>query len=204
MPGFTVDMVKPDRKLNVEKLAQIKIHEVIGDVAACTGCSLQGTPHPLPRMGSAPQFMVVFDSPHWREERAGKMLEGEPAEVVKAGLKGVGLKVADGYYTSLVKASKPKEQKVLTNEQINGCAGWLQKEIEILRPPVIIAMGSNAIRHFSPGLKGTPSDLAGKVIYRKDLDATIIFGLNPGSLFHDPSKLRVVEGIFNKLAEVLS
>lgn len=204
MPGFTVDMVKPDRGLNVEDLAKIKIQALIGDVAGCEGCSLAGKAHPLPRMGDKPKFMLVFDTPSWREEKAGKMLEGDAAEVVKAALKGVGLKATDGYYTSLVRSPKPKEQKVLTNEQIIGCSKWLMQEIEILKPPVIIAMGSNAVRFFAPGIKGTPADLAGKQIFRADLDATIVFGINPGSLFHDPSKIKLVEAAFDKVGELLS
>jgi len=204
IPGFTVDMVKPDRELDAAHLSKIKITSMIEDIRSCDGCSLKGLAHPLPRMGDRPKFMLVFDSPNWKEEKAGKMLEGDAADVVKAALKGVGLKAADGYYTSLVKSPKPKEVKALTNEMINGCGKWLTREIEILRPPIIIAMGSNAVRWFSPGIKGTPSDLAGKVIYRADLDASVIFGLNPGSLFHDPGKITLIEKTFAQLGELLS
>lgn len=204
MPGFTVEMVKPERGLNAETLAKIEITRIAEEIRTCEGCSLKGAIHPLPRMGDKPKFMLVFDSPNWKEERAGRMLEGDAAEVVKAALKGVGLKPSDGYYTSLVKSVKPQSQKALTNEQINGCSGWLAREIDILKPPVIIAMGSNAVRYFSPGVKGTPTDLAGKVIFDAKLDASIIFGINPGSLFHDPSKIKHVEEVFNKLGELLS
>jgi DNA polymerase-3 subunit alpha len=204
IPGFTVEMVKADRSLTVEHLAKIKITSMIEDIRSCEGCSLKGNPHPLPRMGDAPKFMLVFDSPNWKEERAGKMLEGDAADVVRAALKGIGLKAADGYYTSLVKSTKPKDQKLLSNGQITGCEKWLKQEIEILKPPIIIAMGSNAVRWFSPGIKGNPSELAGKVIFNAELDASIIFGINPGSLFHDPSKVTLVEAIFDKLSELLS
>jgi DNA polymerase-3 subunit alpha len=203
MPGFTSDMVKPDRELAVDGLASIKITNMVREMAQCEGCSLKGAPHPTPRMGSKPKFMVVFDTPSWKEERAGKMLEGDAAEVVKAALRGVGLNAANGYYTALVKSVKPKEQKQLSNEQINGCSKFLTQEIDILKPPIIIAMGSNAVRWFSPGTKGTPSDLAGKVIYRADLDASVIFGINPGALFHDPSKVKLIEAAFDKLGQLL-
>lgn len=204
MPGFTVEMVKPERGLNAEVLAKIEITRLIEEFKGCEGCSLKGAMHPLPRMGDKPKFMLVFDSPNWKEERAGRMLEGDASDVVKAALKGVGLKTSDGYYTSLVKSTKPQGQKALTNEQINGCSTWLAREIEILKPPVIIAMGSNAVRYFSPGVKGTPSDLAGKVIFDAKLDASIIFGINPGSLFHDPSKIKHVEEVFARLGDLLS
>jgi DNA polymerase-3 subunit alpha len=203
-PGFTVDMVKPDRVLNVEHLAKIKITSLIEEIRGCSGCSLGGAPHPLPRMGDKPKFLLVFDNPNWKEERAGKMLEGDGGDVIKAALKGVGLKAADGYYTALVKSCKPKEQKALTNEQINGCGEWLKKEIEILKPPVIIAMGTNSVRWFSPGIKGTGADLAGKVIYRSDLDATVVFGINPATLFHNPGNLKLIESTFERLGELLS
>lgn len=204
LPGFTVDMVKPDRALAVEGLSTIKITRLISDYTACDGCSLRGAPHPKVRMGAKPKFMVVFDSPTWQEERQGKMLEGSTLDVIKSALTDIGMSAADGYYTSLVKSMKPKDQKQLSNEQINGCSKWLKQEIDILKPPVIIAMGSNAVRWFSPGVKGTPTDLAGKVTYRQDLDASVINGISPGSIFHDPSKVKVVAEVFEKLNQLLS
>lgn len=204
MPGFTVEVVKPDRGLSSESFVKIKLTAMMSEIEGCKGCSLKGKPHPLFRTGEKPRFMLVFDNPSYKEEKAGKLLAGESGELVKAALKDVGLKVSDGYYTTLVKASKPREQKALTNEQINGCTQWLDQEIALLKPGVIVAMGSNAVRYFAPGLKGTPSDLAGKAIYRSDLDATIIFGLNPGMVFFDASKISLVESVFSKLSEVLA
>lgn len=210
MPGFTVETVKADRKLTVEHLAKIKITRLVEEARTCEGCSFKGKTHPVVRMGDAPKFMLVFDTPSYQDDRAGKLLaEGSDErpgnyEVVRAALKGIGLRVGDGYYTALVKAAKNKGQKELTNEQINGCSKFLMEEIAILKPPVIVAMGSNAVRFFAPGIKGSPADLAGKAIYRSDLDATVIFGINPASLFFDPSKEALIVAAFDKLGELLS
>lgn len=204
MPGFTVELVKPDRELNVSSIGKIKITSLIEEVRACEKCSLKGNPHPLPRMGSKPKFMVVFDSPTWQEERAGRMMEGDHADILKAAMKEAGINPADGYYTSLVKSKKPSEAKMLTNEQINGCSEYLKQEIDFLKPPVIIALGSNAVRFFAPGIKGTPSDLAGKVLYRSDLDASVVMGISLGQLFHDPSKIKLIESVLIQLRELLS
>jgi DNA polymerase-3 subunit alpha len=204
MPGFTVEMVKADRGLNNEHLAKIEVTRLIEECRMCQGCSLKGKPHPVPRMGASPKFMVVTDAPTWQEEKAGKMMEGGQSDAVKALLKDRGLKFSDGYYTSLVKSQKPKEQKALTNEQINGCAEFLKREISILKPAVIVALGSNSVRWFTPGSKVSPSELAGKAIFREDMDATIIFGINPGMVFHDESKIVFLEAAFDKLSEVLN
>ena len=204
MPGFTVDAVKADRTLNDERLAKLKIMDILGETHTCEKCSLKGTAHPLPRLGKRPKFMIVFDSPSWKEGKAGKMLEGDIGTYMKAGFMEVGLDFNDGYFTALVKAPKDKDAKGLTNEQINGCSEYLTREIDVLKPPVIVAMGSNAIRYFSPGTKGNPAELAGKVIFRPDLDASVIFGLNPSSIFFDAGKVKLLQDVCSKLSELVS
>lgn len=206
MPGFTVDAVKATRGIGVTAVVTAKLTRLASEVIECAKCSLSGCKHAIPQMGKAPKFMMVFDTPNGADAASGKMLGGTKnsnAEVVWRGLADVGLTPNDGYYTALVRSPKPAGAKVLTNEMINGCSGWLEKEIEALKPPVIVAMGSNAIRFFAPGVKGSPAELAGKVIYRADLDASIIFGLNPAMLYHDSSKLSCIQDAFAKLSELV-
>lgn len=204
MPGFTVDSVKADRGLSDDRLNKLQVIKLVEEVRACEACSLKGDSHPSPTMGATPKFMMVFDTPTWQEAKAGKMLTGDGADYIRAALKDVGLSPEDGYYTALVKAPKSKDAKGLSTSQINGCSQFLGKEIDILKPAVIIAMGSNAIRYFSPGVKGSPADLAGKVIYRPDLDASIVYGLSPGSLHFDGSKIKYLQAACAKLADLIT
>lgn len=202
MPGFTIDAVKASRTVNNETIAITSIIRLMEDCRVCDKCSLKGEAHPLPRMGKSPKFMVVFDYPNWEEAKAGRMLEGDAAGILKACLKDVGLTANDAYYTSLVKS--PKQGKGLTNEQINGCVPYLQKEIEILKPPVILTLGSNATRYFMPGMKGSPMDLVGKVTFDPKLDASIVFGLNVTQIVFDATKLKFLETACAKVADLLS
>lgn len=202
MPGFSVDAVKADRGVNSEKLAQVKIIRMVEDMRTCEDCSLKGGVHVFPRIGKTPKFMVVFDAPTFKEEASKRMFEGDNADILKSVLKEVGLTSNDGYYTSLVKS--PKSDKMLSNEQINGCSKYLMKEIEILKPPVIVTLGAAATRFFAPGVKGSSIELAGKVIYRADLDASIVFGINPGQVIFDHSKARHLVDCFRQVAEIVS
>ena len=203
MPGFTVDAVKADRKIMADTFVMSKVIRMFEEVRACDKCSLKGSVHVSPRMGKTPKFMVVFDSPSWQEERAGQMLEGDSAQYLRAALKDAGLNANDGYYTALVKSVRPKAQKVLTTEQINGCSEFLRQEIETLKPPVILAMGSAAIKFFAPNIKGNSSDLIGKVVFDPKLDASIVFGLNPAQVLFDNSKIAQLEAIAAKTAEIV-
>jgi DNA polymerase-3 subunit alpha len=172
------------------------------DCQTCDRCSLAGKPHPLPRIGKSPKFMVVFDYPNYNETKAGRLLEGEAATILKAVLKDNGLSASDAYFTALVKS--PKQDKMLTNEQINGCTPWLQREIELMKPPVILTLGSNATRYFMPGSKGSPMELIGKVTFDPKMDASIVFGLNVTQIVFDSSKLKLLQQAVEKVASLLN
>src|SRR5690606_7653234 len=129
------------------------------------------------------RYMVVTDCPSSFEARKERLLEGQAGLVLKEAIKDAGLSVAKGYFTSLVKA--PKSDR-LTPAQIGACSPWLEKEIELVQPSVIVCMGGNVSRHFAPDLKGGIEELAGRVIYDKKRDANIVLGINPGMLHFKP------------------
>lgn len=203
MPGLIVDSIKADRQTDVgNKFVRSKIIHLVQDYRACDGCDLAGQPHPAIRMKSTVKFMVVADCPSWQEEKANKLLEGEASEFIKAAIKDAGLSVSDGYFTTLVKAKK--SDKFLTNAQINGCARHLEREIELIKPAIIVALGSASIKRFLPGLKGGSSEMAGKVVYDPKLDASIVCGINAQQLLFDPSKMSILQETFAKVADILS
>ncbi|MCG5512780.1 DNA polymerase III subunit alpha [Ectothiorhodospira shaposhnikovii] len=201
LPGLVVELLKADRKIDISPYIKGEIVKLANEVRSCEKCSLQGNAHPLPRMGKSPKFMVVTDCPNWAEEKAGKMMEGDAATFVKSAIKEAGLSVGDGYFTALVRS--PKVDKQLTNEQINGCCGYLDREVGLLKPPVIVALGGAAIRHFVPDVKGGYADLCGQVHYLPKLDASVIFGISPLMCHFDGSKQKMLDDLFAKVAEMV-
>ena len=203
LPGLILDSVKADRQTDVkEPFLRSKIIHIVKDYKGCEGCNLADQPHPTIRMKSTVKFMVVSDCPSWQEEKADKLLEGDAADYVKAAIAEAGLSVSEGYYTTLVKAKK--NDKFLSNPQINGCAQFLNRELEVVKPAVIVALGSAAIKRFVPGIKGSTAELAGKVIYDPKLDASIVCGINAQQVHFDPSKAAVLNDVFAKVADILS
>lgn len=203
MPGLIIDAVKADRQTDVsDKFLRAKLITLAQEYKKCSGCDLANQPHPTIRCKSTVKFMVVTDCPTWEEEKKDQLLTGEAADYIKFAIKDAGLNVADGYYTTLVKAKK--SDKFLTNAQINGCSRFLERELELVKPAVIVALGSAAIKHFVPGLKGGTAELAGKVIYDPKLDASIVCGINAQQCIFDPTKAEVLSGVFEKVAEIIS
>ncbi len=202
VPGYVTDVIKADRPVATGEASTRKLITILSEVRACGDCNLSGKPHPLPRMGKAPKFMMVFDCPNWKEEQAGKMLEGDVAKFVKEALAEVGLSETDGYFTSLVKAVK--EGKALTPDQIKNCTRHLEGEIECLKPPVIVAMGSNALKHLLPGVKGGVKEMQGKVVFDTKLDASIVCGFNPATLIYNPGDKKALVDVLKKVADCIA
>lgn len=203
MPGLILDAVKADRTTDVtDKFVRAKVIHIIQDYRTCGGCDLAGQPHPQIRMKSNVKFMVVADCPSWQEEKQDKLMEGDAAAHIRNAIKAAGLSPGDGYYTTLVKAKK--NDKFLTNAQINGCAAFLDRELELIKPPVIVLLGSASIKRFLPSLKGGTVENAGKAVFDAKLDASLVCGINAQQLAFDPSKIEVLEEIFRKVAMIVN
>ena len=201
LPGLVIDAVKADRSTDVgDKFLKAKVIQVVSDYRSCNDCNLSGQMHPSVRMSkNNVKYMVVFDSPSWEEEKSGKLMDGKGGDVVRATMKDSGVVVADGYFTCVVKSKK--DDKFLSNQQINGCSKFLDREIALIKPPVIVALGSAAIRRFLPDVK--PGEVLGKSVYSQSLDAVIVCGPSPGAVIFDPSKIEVLTDVWKKVAEIL-
>jgi DNA polymerase-3 subunit alpha len=168
----------------------------------CGDCSLSGQMHPAIRFKTTAKFMVVTDCPTFQEEKSGKLLDGDSGAFIKQAILNTEMTVGDGYYTALVKAKK--DDKFLSNEQLSGCKQHIDHEVKYLKPPVIVALGSAAIKHFLPGIKGGTEALAGTATYVPELEATVVCGINPAQIVFNPSKQRVLDKVFEKVAEIVS
>ena len=202
MPGLIIDHVKSSRSIiTADEIKDILIAEVIRPSQTCKNCSLSGGVHPIPRLGAKAKVMIVTDSPNYSEEGENKMYSGKASAFLKRALDLAELKTGDAYFTALVKS--PKSGKMLANEQINGCSAYLVREIEILKPPIILALGSATVNFLVPGLKGGITEHLGRVHYDSKRDANIIIGFNPASIAFNPEKQNDLNDLLATVAELI-
>jgi DNA polymerase-3 subunit alpha len=201
MPGLSSTYVSVNRRMPRDKFVMQSIGDLYGELRNCQDCSLKGGVHPLPGFGKKAGFMVITDCPTKNEDAANKMLSGDGANFIKLAIQSAGLKVNDGYFTTLVKSVK--NGQTLSNDQINGCSKYLDQEIKILKPAIIVLMGGSTIKRFLPNEK-KPNDVRGKVVYSKELDANLIIGMNPAVVWFDQDKQNWVDDIFMRVADLLN
>ena len=203
LPGLISQEVKADRKIDVSPFVRIELEKLYLESATCCE-SYKRNPVVRPYLAEkiAPKFMVVTDAPNYGEEQAGNMMTGKACKDVEAAYKAAGLKKSEGYFTSVSKMMKPKGDKKLPPQMIMDFGPILLKEIDLLKPPVIVALGNEAARFLLPDLKGGWEEIAGTTHYDVKLDCTIVIGCNPAMVYFDPERLNIIVDAFDKAREI--
>jgi DNA polymerase len=126
------------------------LHE---EIVAHTGCGFEpcetatrmvpGEGNPLAAV------MFVGEAPGADEDRLGRPFVGRAGRLLDELLGEAGLARADVWITNVVKARPPKNRDPKTPE-IAHWMPWLQREVELIRPRVIVPLGRHALKHFAP------------------------------------------------------
>lgn len=201
LKGLVSATVKADRKIDVSPYVKAELAKLVSSCRTCEGCSLKGADHPVPRLGRSPKIMIVTDAVNWGEEKAGKIGEGDCSGPLKTALREAGLSVGDVYITSMIK-SKVRSAEI-QNEMINNCTPHLHQELKLLKPAVVVALGSRVARHLCPDLKGGWEEIFGQDVYDPTLDATILIGLNPMMISMDEGKQTLLNEVMKQAAEAI-
>ena len=201
MPGL-MDGVQIDRNVVFDEFALQALTDLVTEYRNCDKCELAGLCHPKPYVTAPPKMMLVFDSPNWKEEKADQMGVGSQMESVNIALGEAGFELSDCYITSLVKSPKPSKDKPFSNKTLSACAEWLDKEIDLIKPPLVIVMGREAARRFMPEMKGL-AEYTGKVLFDRERDMNVLIGMNVGLIHFHPEKQDDLNQLMKKAATLL-
>lgn len=134
------------------------------------------------------KFMLISDYPDSEDDYYGKPFAGSLGELLQKMLFSIGLRREDFYITLAVKC-KPSAGKVPEDEEIQACQKYLFKEIKLLKPKLILALGFippkiflNEPTHLS-SLRGNPYPYKG---------STIIFTYHPSYILKNPHVKRLI------------
>ena len=202
LPGLITANVPVQRDLDRTKEAKEDIVTLVNEYRKTEGPEDDKLGMPVrTTFGKEADFMLVMDSPTHDEDSGSMMGFGSTGGPIEIALTEAGLSKADVYWTALIK--KLKLGKQVSPEEISTWRPYLQREIDILKPPVIVLMGTAVVRAFFPDFKGKASEQAGKVVYSKELDANIVIGFNPGEIYYDPDKQILANDVFIAVNDLL-
>jgi uracil-DNA glycosylase family 4 len=131
--------------------------------------------------------MLVGQNPGVNEDLEGRPFIGAAGRYLDSLLFQCGINREDVFISNRVHCKTPNNRE-LQSPELKACAKWLDLEVSVVQPEIIVAMGSPAIRHFLGNDAGTIEHLHGKPIEK---DGRIILpSYHPAAALHDTSKLR--------------
>ncbi len=162
-------------------------------IRACERCSLSATrKHALTGEGNInARIMFIALSPGGKEDSENKMFIGPSGQVFNRLLQAAGINRNLVFMTNLVKCMLPKNRKP-SMEEIESCSIFLNDEILLIQPEIIVPLGYFATRTIltkyhdnSLAMGKSFTEINGKLIFLNDQK---IFPLpHPASLLYNPS-----------------
>ena len=119
----------------------------------CT-CELRKTAiQGVPGDGNADaQIVFIGEAPGAREDKEGRPFIGSAGKFLAEMLESIKMKREDIYITNIVKY-RPPENRDPTPREIADCAQWLEDEIKLIDPTLIVFLGRHSMNHFFPDEK---------------------------------------------------
>jgi len=151
MPGKNSDIQLPVSALIPPNATLPRLREA---AAKCQGCDLwkKATQTVFGEGSGNAKVVLVGEQPGDREDSEGRPFVGPAARILDVALREVGIDRSDVYVTNVVKhfrwqgaaPGKRRIHKKPRASEINACRPWLEAELAVVRPQVLLCLGATA------------------------------------------------------------
>ena len=153
----------------------------------CTSCNLSKTRKNVVvgKGNESAQVVIIGEGPGEQEDISGLPFVGRAGKMLDTALSSVDIDpLKDCYITNIVKCRPPNNRKPSSVES-EACMPWLNEQVNLLKPKIIILAGSTAVQSFL-GINEPISKIRGQWIVKDNIKYMPIF--HPSYLLRNPSK----------------
>ncbi len=176
------------------------LNDLYREIAACQRCSLyKGATRPVPGEGPADaKLMFIGEGPGYHEDQQGRPFVGAAGQLLENLLSSIGLKREQVYIANVVKHRPPNNRDPLPGEVV-ACRPWLEQQLSIIKPKVIVTLGRHSMEMFFPGK--SISKIHGTAVRK---DGVVYFAMyHPAAALHQQSLRQDVEADMLKVRPFL-
>jgi uracil-DNA glycosylase len=136
------------------ELAATRQHVVVGDVP----------------VAGRPRFALVGEAPGATEDDTGRPFVGKSGALLDQLLAEAGLSRAEAAVLNIVKC-RPPANRTPKAPEVARCSGWLRRQLELLDPPVVVALGLSAAKWFLgprtvlAQVRARPHEVGGRAVW---------------------------------------
>lgn len=138
---------EPETKRTASMESGTSLKEIADKVKKCRQCELGGSrKNAVPGEGS-PSAGIVFvgEAPGADEDAQGRPFVGRAGQLLDKIIAAMGLKRGDVYICNILKCRPPDNRDPKLTEIIS-CLPYLQRQLELINPEIIVALGAHAAR----------------------------------------------------------
>lgn len=184
-PGIYVEPPVPTL-LGVDGLSDLDTLEAVAERIRTSHCCglCPGRTNAVPGEGNpSAQLMFIGEGPGATEDALGRPFVGQAGKLLDEIIQAIGLRREDVYITNIVKCRPPQNRKPLPDE-IAACMPYLHRQIALIRPKVIVALGGTAGEALLDARKSL-TELRGKVHSYGGIP--IVATYHPAALLRNPN-----------------
>ncbi|MGC9468798.1 MAG: uracil-DNA glycosylase family protein [Anaerolineae bacterium] len=170
------------------------------EIRRCTRCPLHvGRTRAVPGAGPVDALvMFIGEAPGFHEDQQGLPFVGAAGRFLDELLEGIDIERDQVFITNVIKC-RPPANRDPDPDEVETCKPYLDRQIEIIQPEVIVTLGRHSMARAFPDEKisvvhGQPRNVEGRVYFPM---------YHPAAALHQPSLRSVVEADFRRLKDLL-
>ena len=161
------------------------LEEIAATVASCTRCPLYATAiNPVPGSGSpTADLMIVGEAPGANEDAQGVPFVGQAGQLLTKIIAAIDMTRDDVFIANVLK-HRPPGNRNPSPEEVSACSPYLVRQIELVRPKVLLALGTFAAQTLLE-TKLTIGKLRGQI--HRYYGVPLIVTYHPAALLRNPA-----------------
>ncbi|HEY63938.1 MAG TPA: uracil-DNA glycosylase [Caldilineae bacterium] len=179
---------------------QEELERIAAEIRSCTKCPLaKGRRNAVPGEGPADaEIMFIGEGPGFHEDRQGRPFVGAAGQFLEELLASIGLSREQVYITNVIKCRPPGNRDPLP-EELEACRPYLDRQIEVIKPKIIVTLGRYSMARYFPGASITR--IHGQPKRVGDIICFPMF--HPAAGLHQPRWRPLIEEDIKKLPALL-
>lgn len=175
------------------------------EMECCTRCdlALERTQVVLGKGPSNARLMFIGEAPGADEDRRGEPFVGASGRMVDRLLEASGVERKDVFITNIVACRPPKNRTPRVGE-VRAHAPWLEAQLRLVAPELIVTLGRTALTYFVPGAKITELRGTPQRVERDGRELLILPTLHPAAALRRRELLPALEEDFAKIGGLLA
>lgn len=177
-----------------------ELTDMYEQIRICPKCDLsQSRTNAVPGEGpESAEIMFIGEAPGFHEDRQGRPFVGAAGQYLDDLLKLMAMDRNKVYITNVVKCRPPQNRDPLPHE-MEACRPYLDCQIELIKPKVIITISRFAMVRWFPDKK--ISEIHGRA--KRFGDLVVVPMYHPAAALHQPALKATLEADFKRIPQIL-